>query len=170
MTDNDYAALGDGYDEYDHKAIDAALEAEIAALKARKPSVVLPEWLKSSETLGERMKEAGWRDLADAQWDGVTVMVDEYNKLRDELVETLGDWGTVRLELAAAKAELDQIKSCWLRAVDDNMTSSHIGVANASDTYHEARKKLSDLIEWHVQVATDPCVNGGFVLVQVCDG
>ena len=152
MTDNDYAALDDGYDEYDHKAIDAELEAEVTSRVKR--------YTESCMEVGGVVPDS----------NGELVDWSDYVLLEAELEETLGDWGTVRLELAAAKAEIRQIRSGWLRAVDDNMTSSHIGVANACDTYHEARKKLSDLIEWHVQVATDPCVNGGFVLVQVCDG
>jgi hypothetical protein len=53
----------------------------------------------------------------------------------------------------------------WLRAVDEAMVGSHLGVADASDSYEVAKKKLNDLICWNIQVATDPAVNGGMVLV-----
>lgn len=53
----------------------------------------------------------------------------------------------------------------WLRACDEEMVGAHIGVADASDDYATAKKKLHDLITWHIQVATDPAVNGGFVLI-----
>lgn len=55
----------------------------------------------------------------------------------------------------------------WLRAVDEAMVCSHLGVADASDSYEVAKKKLNDLICWNVQVATDPAVNGGRQLVPV---
>ena len=55
----------------------------------------------------------------------------------------------------------------WLRAVDEAMVCSHLGVADASDSYEVAKKKLNDLICWNVQVATDPSVNGGRQLVPV---
>lgn len=47
----------------------------------------------------------------------------------------------------------------WLRAIDEAMVSSPLGVADASDSYEVAKKKLNDLICWNVQVATDPAVN-----------
>lgn len=55
----------------------------------------------------------------------------------------------------------------WLRAVDEAMVSSHLGIASASDSYEDAKKKLNDLICWNIDVATDPAVNGGFVLVPI---
>ena len=53
----------------------------------------------------------------------------------------------------------------WLRAVDEALVVAHIGVANADDTYEQARAKLDSLIGFHVDVATDPAVNGGYKLV-----
>ena len=43
----------------------------------------------------------------------------------------------------------------WLRAIDEEMVMTHLGVANAEDTYNEAKRKLNQLICWHIQVATD---------------
>jgi hypothetical protein len=57
------------------------------------------------------------------------------------------------------------IPAGWLRAVDEAMVGSHLGIADASDSYEVAKKKLNDLICWNVQVATDPSVNGGYQLV-----
>jgi hypothetical protein len=57
----------------------------------------------------------------------------------------------------------------WLRAVDDELTGAHIGVANLSDSYESARAKLNSLICWHIAVATDPAVNGGYSLQKVED-
>lgn len=53
----------------------------------------------------------------------------------------------------------------WIRAIDEAMVCSHLGVANASDTYEEAKKKLNSLICWNIDVATDPAVNGDWQLV-----
>ena len=57
--------------------------------------------------------------------------------------------------------------SGWLRAIDEALVVTHLGVANASDTYEQAKAKLDNLIGFHVDVATDPTVNGGWKLVPV---
>ena len=51
--------------------------------------------------------------------------------------------------------------SGWLRAIDKALVAAHLGVANADDTYEQAKFKLDSLIGFHVTVATDPAVNGG---------
>ena len=53
----------------------------------------------------------------------------------------------------------------WLRAIDEALVVAHIGIANESDTYEQAKAKLDNLIGFHVDVATDPAVNGGWKLV-----
>ena len=55
----------------------------------------------------------------------------------------------------------------WLRAIDEALVVAHIGVANASDTYEQAKVKLDSLIGFHVDVATDPAVNGGYKLMPI---
>ncbi len=70
---------------------------------------------------------------------------------------TDGDW--IRVE------DLDHIG--WMLAVDDAMIVTHLGVANVQDSYEVAKNKLQSLIQWHIDVATDPCVNGGYRLVKV---
>lgn len=55
----------------------------------------------------------------------------------------------------------------WLRAIDEALVVAHIGVANESDTYEQAKVKLDSLIGFHVDVATDPAVNGGYKLVPI---
>lgn len=55
----------------------------------------------------------------------------------------------------------------WLRAIDDALITSHVGVADPTDSYEAARAKLEALIGFHVGVATDPAVNGGWKLVPV---
>ena len=55
----------------------------------------------------------------------------------------------------------------WLRAIDEALVVAHLGVAETEDGYEEARRKLNELICWHVTVATDPAVNGGWKLMPV---
>ena len=55
----------------------------------------------------------------------------------------------------------------WLRAINEALVVAHIGVANASDTYEQAKAKLDSLIGFHVDVATDPAANGGYKLVPI---
>ena len=57
--------------------------------------------------------------------------------------------------------------SGWLRAIDEALVATHLGVANAGDTYEQAKAKLDSLIGFHVDVATDPAVNGGWKLVPI---
>ena len=55
----------------------------------------------------------------------------------------------------------------WLRAIDEALVVAHIGVANASDAYEEAKAKLNNLICFHADIATDPAVNGGYKLMPI---
>ena len=60
----------------------------------------------------------------------------------------------------------DDSRSGWVRAIDDALVCWHIGVANENDSYYDAKGKLNTLLEMEVQVACDPAVNGGKVLVN----
>lgn len=64
----------------------------------------------------------------------------------------------------AARAQPAQ--SAYLRVIDEELVCAHIGVANISDTEAQAKAKLAKLIAFHVDVATDPTVNGGYELVK----
>ena len=55
----------------------------------------------------------------------------------------------------------------WLRAIDEALVVAHVGVANESDTYEQAKAKLDNLLGFHVDAATDPAVNGGWKLVPI---
>ena len=57
----------------------------------------------------------------------------------------------------------------WIQAIDDALVVSWVGVANEEDSYDVAKEKLTALIGWHIMVATDPAVNGGYKLVKVED-
>lgn len=67
----------------------------------------------------------------------------------------------------AGKQSAPSVPDGWLRAIDDALVSAHVGVANADDTYEQAKAKLDSLIGFHVDVATDPAVNGGWKLMPV---
>ena len=67
----------------------------------------------------------------------------------------------------AGKQSVPSIPEGWLRAIDEALVIAHIGVANTDDTYEQAKTKLDSLIGFHIDVATDPAVNGGWKLVPI---
>lgn len=69
--------------------------------------------------------------------------------------------------VAAISDALRKAGNGWVSAVDHELVGSGIGIADLNDSVDEAARKLSLLIDWHVAVATDPAVNGGYVLVPV---
>lgn len=71
-----------------------------------------------------------------------------------------------RAALAATETKpTSSVPDGWLRAIDEALVTAHIGVANAHDTYEQAKPKLDNLIGFHVGAATDPAVNGGYKLM-----
>ena len=72
-----------------------------------------------------------------------------------------------KLYLAHGAQPAPIIPEGWLRAIDEALIVAHIGMANADDTYAQAKSKLDTLIGLHVDIATDPAVNGGWKLVPV---
>ena len=75
-------------------------------------------------------------------------------------------WKAIEARMAGAQPA-PSIPEGWLRAIDEALVVAHIGVANASDTYEQAKVELDNLIGFHVDVATDPAVNGGWKLVPI---
>ena len=59
--------------------------------------------------------------------------------------------------------------SGWVLAIDEALVGAHLGVASESDSQDEARRKLDALIDWHISVAMDPAVNGGYRLIRCMD-
>ncbi len=51
---------------------------------------------------------------------------------------------------------VDLNKTGWIRAVDEEMTATHLGIASIDDTYEVAKRKLNALIEWHITLNTEP--------------
>ena len=72
-----------------------------------------------------------------------------------------------KLPPASGAQPAPSIPDGWLRAIDEALVVAHIGVANESDTYEQAKAKLDNLIGFHVDIATDPAVNGGWKLVPI---
>ena len=79
----------------------------------------------------------------------------------------LGIVGTYGVDGYVSAQPAPSIPEGWLRAIDEALVVAHIGVANESDTYEQAKAKLDNLIGFHVDVATDPAVNGGWKLVLI---
>jgi hypothetical protein len=108
-----------------------------------------------------------WADrLIDNDVKGATVaMLAEIDDLR-----TAMHTDQILLEAARASAQraIDgPMNSGWVRAADDEMIGTHLGVANLSDSYESAKSKINMLIAWHIAVAIDPKVNGGYQLVPI---
>ena len=77
-------------------------------------------------------------------------------------------WKMVLYALPGAQSQpTASVPGGWLRAIDEALVVAHVGVANESDTYEQAKAKLDSLIGFHVDVATDPAVNGGWKLAPI---
>ena len=88
---------------------------------------------------------------------------------RKELIERLRDateGPRMLINEAADMLEADAVPPGygWLTACDEEMICYHLGVANLSDNYESAKRKLRALIDLNVAIATDPAVNGGMSL------
>ena len=55
----------------------------------------------------------------------------------------------------------------WMQAADEMLVSAGIGVAEPGDDLDTAKRKLGELIDWHVSVTLDERVSGGYRLVPV---
>ena len=75
-------------------------------------------------------------------------------------------WKAIEARVTGAQPS-SSIPEGWFRAIDEALVSAHFGVASADDTYEQAKAKLDSLLGFHVDVATDPAVNGGWQLVPV---
>lgn len=59
------------------------------------------------------------------------------------------------------------MKNVWQEAIDHELVCAYLGIASEEASIDEARKALSELIQWHIDVATNPDTNGGYKLVKV---
>lgn len=103
------------------------------------------------------------------------VIIDDLQSQFDTEGITEHDSGDALIRLSDAIAAVEDnfappapsIPDGWLRAIDEALVVAHIGVANESDTYEQAKAKLDTLIRLHADIATDPAVNGGWKLVPI---
>ena len=114
------------------------------------------------------MKAVAYLDL------GVGGYMDIGTDLTDEQLSSLpkgrhmlGIVGTYGVDGYVSAQPAHSIPEGWLRAIDEALVVAHIGVANESDTYEQAKVRLNSLICFHIDVATDPAVNGGYKLVPI---
>lgn len=83
-----------------------------------------------------------------------------------DVIEYADSWLSVYVQRRFDQSTAAQPLVGWLRAIDEALVASHIGVANSSDSYDEAKQKLNALLAWTQAVAVDPAVNGGVRLVS----
>ena len=127
--------------------------------------------MKLSEKITQAMLEGQVRDFSDA-YQGAMEEVAIWKRRALE-AETLnrkfiaGINGPMHMGEPAQPAP--SIPEGWLRAIDEALIVAHIGMANADDTYAQAKSKLDTLIGLHVDIATDPAVNGGWKLVPTAE-
>ena len=103
--------------------------------------------------------------IADMQAQHNSELITE-NDSGEALIRLDGAIAAVEDNFALAQPA-PSIPEGWLRAIDEALVVAHIGVANESDTYEQAKVKLDNLISLHIDEATDPAVNGGWKLVPI---
>lgn len=126
------------------------------------PVLVLQVLEEYSCGITSQMRDKCWRDAK------VTDLPDIINLQKEKGYHCSEDSKEAPKQNIKQKSECSSTEpknNGWLQAIDEEMVSCHLAVANSTDTYEEAKKKLNTLIDWHVQVATDPSVNGGWQLV-----
>ena len=82
-----------------------------------------------------------------------TITIEEAKELmflqRDEAVEIIIKLQDQRAEL---RKLLQNLRCTWLRAIDEELVNTHLGIASETDTYEVAKQKLSSLFSWHISV------------------
>jgi len=59
--------------------------------------------------------------------------------------------------------ERQEAESPWKQAIDQELSL----IQSSTDSYDTPQAAIKALIDWHVETATDPRVNGGYALVPV---
>lgn len=54
----------------------------------------------------------------------------------------------------------------WIQVIDNALVCSHLGIAHVAEDYNTAERKLDELINLEVEIACDPAVNGGKMLLN----
>jgi hypothetical protein len=148
-----------------------ALEAELARYKVGNEHLENALTCAEEELKAQAQEPVVWRPIETAPKDGTefiaafghqgfVMMLFSYNTIHgywqtkgipnQGFLENATHWTPLPAKPGTAPPPSAE---GWLRAVDDAMVCSHLGVANASDDYATAKKKLNDLICWSIDVA-----------------
>jgi len=136
------------------------LRAKIEQMERQEPAGYGVLYVEAAN--GEEDWDSLWKHRVFAE-DHVKDFVQAYS----DLGESIGAITVVPLYLAPGAQPAPGVPEGWLRAIDEALVVAHIGVANASDTYEQAKVRLNSLICFHIDVATDPAVNGGYKLMPI---
>lgn len=99
--------------------------------------------------------------------NGETICYTCLHVLPKTLPEARQELMRLRAVLAVVAQPKPIVPDGWLRAIDEALVTAHTGVANAHDTYEQAKAKLDNLVGFLVDAATDPAVNGGWKLMPI---
>ena len=167
VTDEGGATFGTVYDDADAKFMTAANPATIselldrleAAEKERDAAELMSLALRARVEQMERQEPVfWWRPCSDGTYEGPL-----HNNSIERVRKLSGAWSPL-YALPGAQPD-SSVPEGWMRVIDEALVIAHIGVANAHDTYEQAKAKLDNLIGFNVDIATDPAVNGGWKLM-----
>jgi len=54
----------------------------------------------------------------------------------------------------------------WQTAIDEMLVINHLGTAESAESLEDARIMLDKLIDYEIAMATDPAINGGYMLTK----
>lgn len=60
----------------------------------------------------------------------------------------------------------DKIENVYQQVIDEELICAHLGITENSDDYHTAKSKVNSVIDYHITIATDSKVNGGYFLIN----
>ena len=131
------------------QSLGAVQPEEVAALLDRLEAAEKErDELRARIEAKERQEPAGW--IGRGPRDGRI----EFSTHRPA-PSVMRDFNVKPLYLAPGAQPAPSIPDGWLRAIDEALVVAHIGVANASDTYEQAKVKLNNLICFHTDIAAD---------------
>ena len=119
-------------------------------------------------TPGEKQQLARLAEVQRVDWEETGKPPLECVVVESDWLEYEPTWRAIEARITGAQPA-PSVPEGWLHAIDEALVVTHIGVANADDTYEQAKAKLDNLIGFHVDVATDPAVNGGWKLVPTAE-
>lgn len=80
---------------------------------------------------------------------------------RRAIAKATGAASSVAQELEAKETKPAAPLNVWQQAIDEELVSTHLGVALNDATFEGAQKAIRELVCWHIDVATNPATNGG---------